>query len=480
MLRVFPPVACGVLLASVCEAPFGLLVGAWALCGLCTIFFRSDIYLLATLLLAGWCAAEAGRGGMEPPRDCPVLLRLQLREEPRVRERSAAVDAEVEAWCDGAGRWHAAGCRVRLRADSTWQPQAGERVSLIGRIREFAPRDSFFASLMHRRGFVGRLFVGERNLLLRERSDGAGPLAGRIHREAVRRLDRLRLSPDSRAVVQAMAAGERRYLTPELREAYARSGTAHLLAVSGLHVGVVFLGVNALLWLLPLMRRGHRIRSLVAVPLVWLYAFVTGCPPSVLRAALMFSALQFALASGNRYVAMNLLGGVATVLVLLQPDLLYDIGFQLSFIAVAAILCGAVPLVRPIRGGALRWLAGTLAAGLCASAAVAPLIAFRFGSVSFVGAAVNPFAALTAQAIVGGAVLWLCLPFEGLRPGVEGWLEGVVRFQNAAVEAVAGWEHAACELSLTAGQTAAIYLFFVVATLFGWSLERKKSVFLRP
>lgn len=121
-----------------------------------------------------------------------------------------------------------------------------------------------------------------------------------------------------------------------------------------------------------------------------------------------------------------------------------------------------------------------LAAGLCASAAVAPLIAFRFGSVSFVGAAVNPFAALTAQAIVGGAVLWLCLPFEGLRPGVEGWLEGVVRFQNAAVEAVAGWEHAACELSLTAGQTAAIYLFFVVATLFGWSLERKKSVFLRP
>ena len=143
MLRVFPPVACGVLLASVCEAPFGLLVGAWALCGLCTIFFRSDIYLLATLLLAGWCAAEAGRGGMEPPRDCPVLLRLQLREEPRVRERSAAVDAEVEAWCDGARRWHAAGCRVQLRADSTWHPQAWDRVSQIGRIRELAPRDTF-------------------------------------------------------------------------------------------------------------------------------------------------------------------------------------------------------------------------------------------------------------------------------------------------------------------------------------------------
>ena len=152
----------------------------------------------------------------------------------------------------------------------------------------------------------------------------------------------------------------------------------------------------------------------------------------------------------------------------------------MSFIAVAAILCWAVPLVRPIRNGPLRWLAGTLAAGLCASAAVAPLIAFRFGTVSVVGALLNPFVALTAQAIVGGAVLWLCLPFEWLRPVAEVWLEGTVRLQNAAVEAVGGWEHAACEVTPSAECTAVIYLFFVAVTVFGWSLKRKKSVFLRP
>lgn len=480
MLRVFPPVACGILLASVYELPFGFLIGSMVLCGVFALLFRSDIYLLAVLLLSGWCAVEVDRGRPEPPRDRTVLLRLKLYEEPRAGKRFATVDAEAEAWCDEKGRWHAAECKIRLLADSTWLPQAGERVALIGRIRDFPPGDSFYASLMHSRGFAGRLFAGEWNLLLRERLDRPAPGVDRIHRAAVRWLDGLRLSPDCRAVVQAMAAGERRYLTPELREAYARSGTAHLLAVSGLHVGVVFLAVNLLLWGLPYFRYGHRIRSLVSVPLVWLYAFATGAPPSVLRAAMMFTALQFALASGDRYVAMNLLGGVATVLVMLKPALLFDIGFQLSFIAVAAILCWAVPLVRPIRNGPLRWLAGTLAAGLCASAAVAPLIAFRFGTVSVVGALLNPFVALTAQAIVGGAVLWLCLPFEWLRPVAEGWLEGTVRLQNAAVEAVGGWEHAACEVAPSAECTAVIYIFFVAVTVFGWSLKRKKSVFLRP
>lgn len=480
MLRIFPPVACGILLASVCDLPFGFVVGGMALCGVCALRFRSDLYLLALLVLAGWGAAELSGDGADPPPADRRMLRLLVRDEPRLRGRYASVDAEVEGWCDDAGRWHSSGSRVRILADSTWMPQAGERLLLTGRILAFSPQNPFYASLMRHRGFSGRLFVGDRDLLLREPLEETVFGAGFIHRAAVRRLDRLRLSPDGRAVVQAMATGERRYLTPELRAGYVRSGTAHLLAVSGLHVGVVFLAVNALLWAVPFLRHGHRIRSLVAVPLVWLYAFATGCPPSVLRAALLFSALQFALASGERYVAVNLLFGVATVLLLLCPELLFDISFQLSFIAVAAILCWAVPLVRPIRNGALRWLAGGLAAGLCAAVATFPLIALRFGTVSLVGVLVNPFVVLTAQAVVAGAIGWLCLPFEWVRPWAERWIEGAVWLQNGVVERIGGWEYAACDCSVSAAGAAGIYLFFVAVTIAGWSLKRKKELFLQP
>lgn len=480
MLRIFPPVACGILLASLCDLPLGFALGALTLCGVCALLFRSDLYLAAALLLAGWCAAAMHRDGEAPPADEPLLLRLEVYDEPREGSRRASVNAELEGWCDAAGRWHASRSRIRLLSDSTWRPQAGERLLLLGRIRNFSSRNPSYAATMRRRGFAGQLFAGERNLLMRERIPDPPFGIGRIHRGAVRRLDRLRLSDGSRALVQAMAAGERRYLTSELREAYVRSGTAHLLAVSGLHVGIVFAIVNLLLWGVPLLRNGHRIRCFIAVPLVWLYAFATGCPPSVLRAALMFSALQFALASGDRYTAANLLFGAATILVLLRPAWLFDTSFQLSFIAVAAILCWAVPLVRPLRGGAIRWLAGSLAAGLCASAAVAPLLACRFGTVSFAGVLAAPFVALTAQAVVAGAVVWLCLPFEGLRPGIEWWIETASRWQNAAVGTIGGWEHAACEIALPAWAAAGIYLLFVVVTLLGWSLKRKKRVFLQP
>ena len=109
-----------------------------------------------------------------------------------------------------------------------------------------------------------------------------------------------------------MTAGDRRSLSPALRAAYSRSGTSHLLAVSGLHVGIVFLLANLLLWWLPLFRHGHILRNIAVILLIWLYAATTGFPPSVVRAALMFSVLQFALASSSEYVGMNTLAGVAS------------------------------------------------------------------------------------------------------------------------------------------------------------------------
>lgn len=116
-----------------------------------------------------------------------------------------------------------------------------------------------------------------------------------------------------------MTAGDRRSLSPALRAAYSRSGTSHLLAVSGLHVGIVFLLANLLLWWLPLFRHGHILRNIAVILLIWLYAATTGFPPSVVRAALMFSVLQFALASSSEYVGMNTLAGVAFVMLLSIP-----------------------------------------------------------------------------------------------------------------------------------------------------------------
>lgn len=478
MLPVFSIVACGVLFASSYRVPIGFLLAGIGISGLLAAGFRSGIHAALLLLFTAAAVTELGFDAPEPPADEYRIFRLRIPEEPVPHGRIAATEAAVEAWCDAQGQWHASRSRVRLLCDSTWRPQAGERLCARGRIRPFSGSDSRYASAVRRRGCLGTLRLGRRDLLQRDTLRIALPPAFRLHATAADRIDRLELNPESRAVVQAMAVGERRYLTPELRRTYARSGASHLLAVSGLHVGVVFLLVNALLWLLPLVRGGHRIRNLAAVAFVWLYAFTAGCSPSVVRAACMFSALQFALAFRLEYTGLNLLCGVAAAMVLIHPPMLFDIGFQLSFLSAGAILCWAVPAMRLLRGGFLRWTAGSLLVGFCAAAVTLPLVSHRFGIVPLGGVLLNPLLLLTAQAIVVPAVFWLCLPAECLRIPVGWLLEGAVRLQNGMAEAVAAREYAAVDFRLPTEAVIGIYLVFCLFTLAAWSAERKKSVSL--
>ena len=106
---------------------------------------------------------------------------------------------------------------------------------------------------------------------------------------------------------------------PELRAAYSRSGLSHLLAVSGLHTGIVFALVNLLLWWLPLLRRGHLLRNLLAAACIWIYVAAAGFPPSAVRAAVMFTMLQSALASASEYNGLNALAAAAFGMLLWNP-----------------------------------------------------------------------------------------------------------------------------------------------------------------
>ena len=166
---------------------------------------------------------------------------------------------------------------------------------------------------------------------------------------ASERIRRLHLPPDTEAVALAMAAGDQTELTPERRAPYARTGTAHVLAVSGLHVGMVFLYVNLLLGALALLHRGHLLRNAAAIAVIWLFAAAAGLSPGTIRAAVMFTALQLALATTSRYAGVNILSAAAFGMLLWRPSYLFHVGFQLSFLSVAAILLWGIPLYRRLR-----------------------------------------------------------------------------------------------------------------------------------
>jgi competence protein ComEC len=140
------------------------------------------------------------------------------------------------------------------------------------------------------------------------------------------------------AISSALILGVKDELDNAIRSAYANTGTMHVLAVSGLHVGLMYL---VLMWLLNRVDRAKRQRvlgALLVLAFLWLYAFVTGLSPSVLRAVVMFSLVTVALAIKRQTNIYNTVAIAAAVLLLLNPYNLKEVGFQLSFLAVLGIV----------------------------------------------------------------------------------------------------------------------------------------------
>ncbi len=222
------------------------------------------------------------------------------------------------------------------------------------------------------------------------------------------------------AMGQALLLGMRDGLPDDLVDDFRSTGTAHVLAISGLHVGVL-LGISmaASAWLFG---RRHRLYLIAPLALVWLYALLAGASPSVLRAATMGSVFLAARVLGRPGTAMPALGLAAAVMVALSPAVLWSVSFQLSFAAVAGIALlrprlGEWPLGTQDRdergesGGPLAWLADAVGVSIAATLATLPLIAFHFERVSLVGILATP---LVLPALPLALVLYAATAIVGL------------------------------------------------------------------
>ena len=185
------------------------------------------------------------------------------------------------------------------------------------------------------------------------------------------------------AVVAAMTLGDKSALTQELKEVYAVTGASHVLALSGLHLGIIYGFLSLFVF--------SRWRSLMQVLLVlsiWAFVFLVGLPTSVVRSALMLSVYALCSLGHRERMSVNTLAFTAIVVLTVNPQSLFDVGFQMSFMAVLAILV-VVPLTDRFVSQAylqshrcLKWLWGMTAVSVAAQLGVAPLIAYYFGRFS--------------------------------------------------------------------------------------------------
>ena len=139
-------------------------------------------------------------------------------------------------------------------------------------------------------------------------------------------------------VLSALTLGYKRGLDPETKRVFASAGAMHVLAVSGLHVGIVFLILSILLGFLKKHQKGRYVFIVVVLIALWSFAFITGLSPSVKRAAFMFSFVVIGNNMNRQASIYNSLAASAFLLLLINPNNLFEPGFQLSYSAVFGIV----------------------------------------------------------------------------------------------------------------------------------------------
>lgn len=465
MLKLLPAVVGGILIQEALFVPLWGVVALALLCGVGAILLHRSYLLLLFAASVGYLAASL----QEEPTPFPLGHNLSfvavVSDDSTPRAHRNRTEAAIERWQDPlTGHYYRCNGQIWLYSDSLTTLRGGERLLITERVHPFRYGSVAFRTLMARRGYLGSCFLNDTNF---ERLESAEkpPLHVRASRLMQRRL---KGESEAAAVVSAMTVGDRNRLSTSLRENYAQSGTAHLLAVSGLHTGILFLWVNLTLAWLPLIRRGHRLRNLIAIAAVWLFVAAAGFPISAVRAAVMCTLLQWALFSSSHYRATNSWAAAALILLLVRPAWLFDVSFQLSFAAVGGLLLWGAPLCRMLhtRYRLLNWGIDALCISLVASLVTAPLTSCHFGLFSLVGLLLNPLMILIGSGVVAAGVALLLLP--PLAPLLRPLSLQLAEWQNTLAAWGAAQQGWVIEYHLSSELTIAFYLLFIVVTLVAW------------
>lgn len=304
-----------------------------------------------------------------------------------------------------------------------------------------------YAGILARRGIVATGFSEE--ISVDGHYDSWRYLVWRMRREAASLLMRSSLSGETCQFLAAVIVGEDDWLSPDTREAFSTAGVAHVLALSGLHVGILVMILGFLLFPLGLLW-DWRVRCGVVIAALWIYAFLSGMSASVTRAALMASMVCGGIILQRPYMSFNGMLVSALMILIVSPRQLWMPGFQMSYLAVGCILL-VMPVVLPwVRRApwCMRWLLLTVAISLSAMLGTGMIAMYYFDifPVYFLLANI-PVAMILPIVMAGGIAVmvceavgsdpaWLCSAVDGIYDVMLRWIELITSLPASAIYGV--------------------------------------------
>lgn len=381
--------------------------------------------------------------------DDDVIYRALITDIPQPRERTSLCRVLVKEYYDSIGSHPVERKAILyLKQDSAAAClKSGDELLVSTRISPPANQKNFdefdYARYLMRRGISGTGYVAAGKWITLRSVQTNGTIHLRLrcladsYREKVIALYRqLGFTGDELAVLSALTIGDKTELSESVRESYSIAGASHILALSGLHIGLLYAFLFFILR--PVARKGRTgrcVRSVSLLVLLWAFAFFTGLSPSVVRSVTMFSILALADVFGRQPFSLNTLAVTAWLMLLCNPAGLFDVGFQLSFLAVASILLIQRPVYRlfAVRNRVGKSIWGLMSVSIAAQIGTAPLVMFYFSRFSVHFLLTNLLVIPLITIILYAAIFMLLLtPFPWLQiwavVGVRKLLEGLNLF----------------------------------------------------
>jgi len=271
---------------------------------------------------------------------------------------------------------------------------------------------------------------------------------------------------EEQTVLSALMLGVRTEMSPELLTAYSSTGAMHILAVSGLHVGILYLILS---WMLFFMqgRILTIVKALIIVAVIWFYAFMTGFSPSIERAAIMFSLMAVVKQLQISYSIYNLLSATALLSLLSNPLDLFDIGFQLSYLAIIGIVYFSKKFNALFIPGN-KWaekLWELMAVSLAAQILTLPLTMYYFGQFPLYFLLTNLIAIPVSFVvmILGISIIPFMYISKSISLFIAFFLNKSVWLQNASIKLIASLPYSSIHCCIPLWVT--MFLFCIIASV---------------
>jgi competence protein ComEC len=322
------------------------------------------------------------------PLDSENYFSLLVTSNPENTGKSLRMDVKIKAFSVDGEHWTQCNDRsiVYVTGDSTLHFSPGDRLVCQTVFNETVPPQNpdefdYKEYLRRKRIFATAIVNPEKTVVVDSgQINFYTRFIFKMQRYAFETLQKAGLQSQELAVALALLTGDKQHLEDELRDSYVSSGTVHLLAVSGLHVGIVFMILNFVLRFMSRRKRLVILKGCIILVVLWIYASIAGLAPSIVRASAMFSIFVIADMTKKSKHTYNNIALSCFIMCMMDPYVIFDAGFQLSYLAVLGIVYFQPQFMKPFYAcnKYLKPIIGCLTVTLAAQLGTLPVILLTF------------------------------------------------------------------------------------------------------